>query len=349
MLFKCINFFQKKILILLVFLSFALFWWRAVGGNINFINICILLVGVAIILPVFCFTENLRVQIKKIFGGKHKYLKLCLYIISISTFYSIILTISYYPITFTTLFNFLIVLISIPFFILILKLFFIDKLKISEWSKVFLFIIVILVFDKAYLFIVDFFSYYKIYHFALLRIYTPNIAKCFNLLPLWGIQFPIILVLLSDISSDDFGFHREWDRKAIVVTLFILSIIAILNFQVFRNVNINNKQYVLWNMLTFFYHSLIVSFSEEIIFRGIIQNHVSKKLASIKDGNIVAIIITSVLFSLVHFPFSEDTIGFNYAFYLGLFFGWIYNKTQNIWPSILVHGIHNLIISAIII
>ena len=153
MIFKCINFFQKKILFLLVFLSFAFFWWRAVGGNTNFFNICILIVGIAIILPVFCFTENLRVLFKKIFGGKHKYLKLCLYIISISTFYSIILTISYYPITFSTLFNFLIVLISTPFFILILKIFFIDKLRISEWSKVFLFIIVILVFDKAYLFI----------------------------------------------------------------------------------------------------------------------------------------------------------------------------------------------------
>ena len=339
-------------LVLSVSLSFALFWLRAVEGNINFINICKLMVGGAIIFPVFFVTENLRIQLKKIFGGKYKYLKLCLYIISVSTFYSIVLTISYYPITFTTFFNFLIILICQPFFILILKYFFIDRLKRSEWSKVFLFILIVLGCEEAYFFFTDiFFAYYQDYHFALLRIYIPGISKCFNLLILWGSQLPIILILLSDIPSDYLGFHRKWDRKAIVATLFIVSIM-ILNFEISRNVmhfNIGSKQYVIWNILTFSYHALFASFSEEIIFRGIIQNYISRKLALIKDGNIFAIIITAIIFALVHFPFSGKTITFVNAFFFGLIMGWLYNKTHNIWSPILVHGIHNLIVSAIIL
>lgn len=343
MLFKYINFFQNKILILLVFLSFALFWWRAVGGDINVVNICRLIVGSAIILPIFFVTENLRVQLKKIFGGEYKYLKLCLYIISISAFYSILIM-NLYPAFFsiTAFFNCSIILIWQPFFILILKYFFIDRLKNSEQSKVFFFILIVLAYKEVY-----FFSDYRFYDFTLLQIHIANFSKFFNLLTLWGTQLPIILILLSDISSDYFGFHKKWSTKAIVATLFVLGIL-ILNFKMaiyIQNFHIGSKQYVTWNMLTFCYDAIIISFSEEFFFRGIIQNYISRKLAIIKDGNIFAIIITATIFALYHFPFTETT-AFSSVFIFGIILGWLYDKTKSIWPPIFIHGIQNLVFSS---
>ncbi len=343
MILKLKNFMLQEIFFLVFILSFALFWWRAVGGNINFINICRLIVGGAIILPIFFVSENLRVQLKKIFGGEYKYLKLCLYIISVSSFYSILIT-NRYPAFFsiTAFFDCLIILIWQPFFIFILKYFFIDRLKNSEQSKMFFFILIILVYKEVY-----FFSDYRFYDFTLLQIHTPNFSKFFNLLTFWGTQLPIILILLSDIPSDYFSFNKKWNKKAIVATLFVLGIL-ILNFKIaiyIQNFNIGSKQDVTWNMLTFCYDAIIISFSEEFFFRGIIQNYISKKLAIVKDGNIFAIIIATTIFALYHFPFTETT-AFSSVFIFGIILGLLYDKTQNIWPPIFIHGIQNLVFSS---
>lgn len=343
MSFKCINIFQKQIIIILVFLSFILFWWRAVGGNINVVNICRLIIGGSIILPVFFVTENLRIQLIKIFGGKHKYLKLSLYILSVSIFYSISIR-NLYPIfiSVTTFFDCLIVIIWQPFFILILKYFFIDRLKVSDHGKVFFFILIILVYQDVY-----FFSDYKFHHFTLLQIHTPDFSKFFNLLTFWGTQLSIILILISDIPSGYFGFDKNWDRKTTIATLFVLGIL-VLNFAIsvkIHRISIGTRQVVAWNMLTFCFDAMLVSFSEEFFFRGIIQNYISKKLSILKDGNIFAIITTATIFALYHFPFSETTT-FSSVFTFGIILGFLYDKTQNIWPPILIHGIQNLVFSS---
>jgi len=77
---------------------------------------------------------------------------------------------------------------------------------------------------------------------------------------------------------------------------------------------------------------LIAPFCEEIFFRGIIQG--SFKL---RFGNWNAILITAILFALMH------SISFEPHLYLilGILFGWIYSVTGSLRVPILCHAINN--------
>jgi membrane protease YdiL (CAAX protease family) len=72
---------------------------------------------------------------------------------------------------------------------------------------------------------------------------------------------------------------------------------------------------------------------EEALFRGGIQNLFSRwfKLP------VVAIIVTSIIFSAIHMSY----LGFLSRFALGFVLGWIYYRTGNLWLSIIGHFFNN--------
>lgn len=73
---------------------------------------------------------------------------------------------------------------------------------------------------------------------------------------------------------------------------------------------------------------------EEIIFRQIILKQFLKKYSPTQ-----AIIHSSLIWAIIHFnPVQSAT-----AFLFGLFIGWVYFKTQSIWPCILIHAVNNFI------
>jgi uncharacterized protein len=74
---------------------------------------------------------------------------------------------------------------------------------------------------------------------------------------------------------------------------------------------------------------------EELIYRGIIQDGLMQRLRPVG-----AILLTSLLFGLIHFnPWQFTT-----AFILGLFIGWIYYYTRDILLAIGVHLFNNLFV-----
>jgi membrane protease YdiL (CAAX protease family) len=85
---------------------------------------------------------------------------------------------------------------------------------------------------------------------------------------------------------------------------------------------------------------------EEITFRGVLQNyfsHLLEKWHSSKAGGAsIAICTTSILFSLVHYPFGAA--GFISRFIKGMLYGWLFYKTNSIWAPTIAHGTHNLIV-----
>ena len=81
--------------------------------------------------------------------------------------------------------------------------------------------------------------------------------------------------------------------------------------------------------------SLLPAFGEEFMFRGIIQNIFTKWFRSSN----LAIWITAILFSIVHFQF----FGFLPRILLGLFFGYLYHWSSSIWLPVLAHFINNLV------
>jgi membrane protease YdiL (CAAX protease family) len=72
---------------------------------------------------------------------------------------------------------------------------------------------------------------------------------------------------------------------------------------------------------------------EEIAFRGLLQHWLQTAIAPLR-----AIILASALFTAMHF----NVIGAPYLLGLGFLLGWAKWKTGSLYPSMLIHFLHNL-------
>lgn len=79
--------------------------------------------------------------------------------------------------------------------------------------------------------------------------------------------------------------------------------------------------------------AVIPALGEELLFRGILQ----KKLESSIKSGVLAIWITAILFSAIHFQFE----GFLPRMILGALLGYLYFWTNNLWVPIFGHFIFN--------
>jgi len=71
---------------------------------------------------------------------------------------------------------------------------------------------------------------------------------------------------------------------------------------------------------------------EELAFRGFVYNYI-ERFTSARS----AIAVTGLLFALIHFSF----LSLGWYIPLGLFFGWLRYKYQNMWYSMTAHFIYN--------
>lgn len=85
---------------------------------------------------------------------------------------------------------------------------------------------------------------------------------------------------------------------------------------------------------TFFMMVIAAPIFEELIYRGIILDGLLKKYSPF-----VAILVSGVLFGLVHLNPWQFVAGF----ILGIFFGWIYYKTRNLTLTMILHAAINLV------
>jgi uncharacterized protein len=86
-------------------------------------------------------------------------------------------------------------------------------------------------------------------------------------------------------------------------------------------------------LVALFIIAILPAFFEEMLFRGALQNLLSRwfKLP------VVAIIVTAILFSAIHGSY----LGFLSRFLLGFILGWLYYRSGNIWICIFAHGFNN--------
>jgi hypothetical protein len=89
-------------------------------------------------------------------------------------------------------------------------------------------------------------------------------------------------------------------------------------------------------LLSLFIMALLPALFEEVFFRGVIQN----LLTNWWKKPILAILITSILFSLVH----GSVYLFLSRIILGFALGLMYHKSKNIWVNIIAHFLNNGII-----
>lgn len=80
---------------------------------------------------------------------------------------------------------------------------------------------------------------------------------------------------------------------------------------------------------------LMQPIAEELLFRGVLLHNLLKW----KDDNPwLAIIVSSVLFSIVHLNYTQMIN----AAILGLIMGWLFYKTKSLWPCLIIHVTNNL-------
>lgn len=92
----------------------------------------------------------------------------------------------------------------------------------------------------------------------------------------------------------------------------------------------------LWMLNNF----LFVCFTEEVIFRGFLQNILIAWLPKSTKFVILAIVTTSIMFGLYHYR--DGTIFMALSAIAGLFYGYAYFRTQRILSAMLVHFALNL-------
>jgi membrane protease YdiL (CAAX protease family) len=88
-------------------------------------------------------------------------------------------------------------------------------------------------------------------------------------------------------------------------------------------------------LLSLFMLAILPALFEEVMFRGAVQNLFSRwwKMP------ILAIVVTSILFSAVHFSY----LGFLSRFALGFVLGWMFYRTGNLWLNIIAHAANNAV------
>lgn len=82
---------------------------------------------------------------------------------------------------------------------------------------------------------------------------------------------------------------------------------------------------------------LLVPIAEEMVFRG----GVLRKLLDISGQRLhwVAIVVSALIFALLHGNLAQGT----HAFLMGLLLGWMYYRTKSIIPSVAVHWVNNTV------
>lgn len=79
--------------------------------------------------------------------------------------------------------------------------------------------------------------------------------------------------------------------------------------------------------------ALLPAIGEELVFRGVIQQQLMRRIAN----PWVAIFVSAVVFSAMHFQFE----GFLPRVLLGFLLGWLYWRTRNFWVPVVGHFFNN--------
>ena len=83
---------------------------------------------------------------------------------------------------------------------------------------------------------------------------------------------------------------------------------------------------------------LWICFSEEILFRGVVQNYLCRLLVNQRD---LAVLAASLIFGLGHWGFGFNMVALSTA--AGLFYGFLYKTTRRLWCPMVLHFGINLI------
>lgn len=126
--------------------------------------------------------------------------------------------------------------------------------------------------------------------------------------------------------------HIPWVVYLALIYIFISNVIPFLIFgDIFRG---DNEL----SFLNYFDYFLITPFLEELFFRGVIQKKFNKHF-----NWYIAIILTSILFPLIHSNFDQ----YFFYFLFSMFSGYLFYKFNSLKISFLFHALSNILVSVV--
>lgn len=162
---------------------------------------------------------------------------------------------------------------------------------------------------------------------------------------------PIIVMFGNKDKLVDYGFSKDKMKFQIIVGVLIgiaMSVILTLIPHLFgfgEYVDSGKRYEYLWQFIyEFFYCIFAVGFVEEFVFRGFVY----KKIKNISQKDMIAIIVSSVLFGVFHL-FSGNIIQMLMTACIGVFFCFCRVKVKNCstLSLIIAHGVYDALITVL--
>ncbi len=164
---------------------------------------------------------------------------------------------------------------------------------------------------------------------------------------LYAVTFcaPVLLYrrLSRNVPVQPMRMHCKMPRETIACILFGMAVVAVaaqINAALVSVFNYSSfSEEVLWDtpttnyelVLMFLSIAVVPAFVEEFLFRGLILSNL------LPYGRTTAILASAVLFGIMH----QNVEQIFYATAAGVVIGWVYVRTQSIWPCILLHFCNN--------
>ncbi|MBK8194424.1 MAG: CPBP family intramembrane metalloprotease [Lewinellaceae bacterium] len=145
----------------------------------------------------------------------------------------------------------------------------------------------------------------------------PGLQTVFLAIMMMAVSLPLVLFLLNInqmIPLPDFLKSAEDQAEEAIKGLLIM----------------DNSAELLANL---FIIALLPAIGEELVFRGVVQQQLMRRIAN----PWVALLVSAAVFSFVHFQFE----GFLSRMLLGLILGWLYWRTRNFWVPAIAHFFNN--------
>lgn len=151
----------------------------------------------------------------------------------------------------------------------------------------------------------------------------------------------VSLLLTRDVSKIRWNFEFKSTFFYFGLALFSMTFFVLINFFLGGSTFLNHQDYSLLSLpfLILIYQSII----EEVVFRGVVQN-----LLTSKYNEYISILITSILFTIIHLDNNYiNIIAIVNIFLASIFLGLIYSRTRSLINAISFHLFWNLIQSVV--
>lgn len=174
------------------------------------------------------------------------------------------------------------------------------------------------------------------------RILVYNLYLTQGILLLIGLLLAYFFIIGEERSWGDFfafpgTLSSLWYGFGIGIGIILLEVVlnALLPDDEFDDGGINEKIFRNLGYFHIFFVTFLVAFTEEVLFRGVIQEFIGLWWASI-------------IFTVIHVRYLKKWIMVLVVFLISLAFGWIYQVTGSLWTSILSHFLVDFVLGLFI-